>query len=239
MKIIIITKSILSVFLCSILTSCATHFGTLSSGVVEQKITYVDHASGSAETKKILGIGGLRKEGLVSEARRVLIKNRPLREGEQYVNYTIDFKYSIFPFLIKTKAIITADIIRFTNSASDNIYTEEYLNKIGIANDLFHIGDTVLFGDNLEGIVVMATGTDSYKISFKIKEERKTKEVSVDKLYTNRKSFKGYEIHESFTSKTYDSGEEKSVSGEIIKLGQNHLIIKLSSGNLVKCKYLE
>lgn len=215
------------------------HFGTLSSNVLEQNISYMDHASGTAETKKIFGIGGLGKDALVYEARRVLIKNRPLREGEQYLNHTVDFKYSFFPFIVKTKATVTADIIMFSNNASDSLYSKKYLHKIGLGNDLFHIGDTVLYGDDQEGVIQMATGTSSYKIAFKSKQKTKTRDIHIDKLYTNRKSFKGFAIHQAFTSKTYDSGEEKSVSGEIVKLGQNNLIIKLSSGNLVKCKYPE
>lgn len=98
-----------------LLTSCAFHMGSMNSSasLSSNNFKYVKLASGQAETIKFLGLGGLSKEGLVAEAKKNLLKNNPLKDGQALANIVVDFKYTYLLLLINTKAIITADIVEF------------------------------------------------------------------------------------------------------------------------------
>ncbi|TSA31017.1 MAG: hypothetical protein D4R64_18890 [Porphyromonadaceae bacterium] len=73
----------------------------------------VKSATGTAETTKVFGLGGLAKNALVFEAKNDLMMNYPLKEGQALANVTVDFKNSIIFFVIKQKVTVTADIVEF------------------------------------------------------------------------------------------------------------------------------
>ncbi len=85
-------NTLLLSFIILMFSQCATHTGTISSNYTNKPVQYVDIAEGIATTSKVLCIGGLSKDALVLEAKKSLMKNRPLKNGEQYLNYTIDLK---------------------------------------------------------------------------------------------------------------------------------------------------
>ena len=70
-------------------------------------------ASGTASTTKIFGLGGLAKNALVLDAKKDLLQNSPLKEGQALANVTVDFKNSIIFFVITEKVTVTADIVEF------------------------------------------------------------------------------------------------------------------------------
>lgn len=96
-------------------TSCATHWGMMTGNASLSsnnfKITKI--ATGSATATKIFGIGGLGKDALVLDAKKNLLQNYPLRDGQALANVTIDIKTSFIFFVIKEKATVTADIVEF------------------------------------------------------------------------------------------------------------------------------
>jgi len=96
-------------------SSCASHWGMMTGNASLSsnnfKITKI--ASGSAATTKIFGIGGLAKNAIVFEAKKDLIKNNPLKDGQALANVTVDIKTSVIFFVIIEKATVTADIVEF------------------------------------------------------------------------------------------------------------------------------
>jgi len=96
-------------------SSCATHWGTMngSASLSSNNFKIVKMASGTASTTKIFGFGGLAKDALVLEAKKDMMQNYPLREGQALANVTIDFKNSFMFFVNTNKVTVTADIVEF------------------------------------------------------------------------------------------------------------------------------
>jgi hypothetical protein len=108
-------KTIAGFLIISALTSCAFHTGVMNNSVQlnQNNFKYVRNATGVAKTTKIIGIGGNEKQALVAEAKKDLLDNYPLKDGQALENIVVDFKTSIFLFLTETKVTVTADIVEF------------------------------------------------------------------------------------------------------------------------------
>jgi hypothetical protein len=96
-------------------SSCAFHSGITSSSTSlnSNNFKMVKLAQGEASTTKIFGFGGLAKNAIVAEAKKDLMQNNPLKEGQALANVTVDFKTSFVFMVTKTKVTVTADIIEF------------------------------------------------------------------------------------------------------------------------------
>jgi len=96
-------------------TSCAMHTGIMSgnASLSSNNFKTIKCAIGSAGTTKILGIGGLGKQALVYEAKKDLLQNFPLKDGQALANVTVDFKTSFLLIVVTEKVTVTADIIEF------------------------------------------------------------------------------------------------------------------------------
>ena len=112
-----------------ILSSCATHIGIMSgnASISDANFNVAGLAIGTAKTQHILGFGGLGKDALILEAKRNLYTNYPLKKGQALANVTVDIKRSFFPFVMNTKAIISADVIDFNSEPSDSSFA--HFNK--------------------------------------------------------------------------------------------------------------
>ena len=124
-------------------TFCATHNGTISPSTINQNVKYIDITYGVNQINKYFGLGGLSHDALVLEAKRELIKNRPLRQNETYGNFTIDFKNTYTLFYFQTKVTMSADVVRFSNDTVGEPYSQKYksiLNRNRYSNELFNMG---------------------------------------------------------------------------------------------------
>ncbi len=114
-----VKKIAASAFVMLLLTSCALHFGELQSSVSLNQANFkiLKTASGSAQTKVVFGIGGLKQEALVAEARKDLTTKANLTEGQVLANLTMDYKTTFYPpyipVILIQKVTITADIVEF------------------------------------------------------------------------------------------------------------------------------
>jgi hypothetical protein len=108
-------KTIAGFLIISALTSCAFHSGMMNNSVQlnQNNFKYLRNASGVAKTTKIIGIGGNDRQALVAEAKKDLLDNYPLKDGQALANIVVDFKTSIFLVVIETKVTVTADIVEF------------------------------------------------------------------------------------------------------------------------------
>ena len=100
--------------------SCAVYSGLITGGANLQtnNFTYVaNDVQGTAKTTYIFGIGGLAKSALVAEAKKDLSKNHPLKAGQAYTNFVLDFRSSALPIVTGYKCTVTADIVEFTGSS--------------------------------------------------------------------------------------------------------------------------
>jgi hypothetical protein len=101
------------------LSSCAAfHSGYLanSAALSSGNFKYVImDAQGTSKATYFLGIGGLARTALVSEAKENLLDKYPLNDNQVLVNVTVNWKHSYYPFLllVTNKCTVTADIVEF------------------------------------------------------------------------------------------------------------------------------
>lgn len=110
-----IFKSIIIASLFLMLTSCAFHGGMMTgnASLSGNNFKTIKLVKGTAKTTKIFGIGGLGKNALVFEAKKDMLMNNPLKDGQALANVTVDFKIS-YIFIVNTeKVTVTADIVEF------------------------------------------------------------------------------------------------------------------------------
>lgn len=232
------------IFLSVILfTSCSVHLGTISSGSVDKNVVYEDIAYGVSQTSHVVGIGGLKHDALVFEAKRNLINNRPLKYDEQYLNYSIDFKRTYWPFFTRTKAMVSADVVRFSNKPNEDPYTEKYkklMSGKGLITNLFEIGDSIIY-KLADATIIGIEKVDVVRILYKTKSDKyKSKRVSIDKIFTSHKSFNGLNIGEGYVYPTpkVTSFKEEDVQVYSIKaLGVKSLLLIDHSKQVVEVKY--
>ena len=96
-------------------SSCATHWGMMTgnASLSSNNFKMVKMASGTSSTLKVFGLGGLANNAMVLNAKKDMLQNNPLKEGQALANVTVDFKNSIIFFLMTEKVTVTADIIEF------------------------------------------------------------------------------------------------------------------------------
>jgi hypothetical protein len=108
---------IINIFFLTLLSSCAHHFGIVqgSAALSKANFKYVEqNVSGIAEAHYIFGLGGLKKQTLVQEAKRNLMDIYPIGENQALVNISVNWKTSFFlPYYYKTKCTVSADIVEF------------------------------------------------------------------------------------------------------------------------------
>lgn len=96
--------------------SCAVHSGLITSGASLQSNNFSiveSNVQGVAKAKYIFGIGGLSKNALVAEAKKDLTQKHPLKAGQAYTNFIVDFKASYLPVVTGSRCTVTVDIVEF------------------------------------------------------------------------------------------------------------------------------
>ena len=108
-------KTLTYIIIVFLLSSCiAFHNGAISSGpLLSANDKFIEQATGHAECYSfflLLG-GGYFKQDMINQAKKDMMKNRPLKKGEYYANYTIDFKRTITLFIYTENDIwVNADV---------------------------------------------------------------------------------------------------------------------------------
>lgn len=108
-------KTAIVIFFAFLFSSCATHWGMMSgnASLSSNNFKMVKMASGTASTLKVFGLGGLAKNALVLNAKKDMLQNNPLKDGQALANVTVDFKNSFIFFINTEKVTVTADIVEF------------------------------------------------------------------------------------------------------------------------------
>ncbi|MEO1054122.1 MAG: DUF6567 family protein [Bacteroidota bacterium] len=146
-------KSINLIYLILIatLSSCAVHNGMMSGNTLPTpEARLVDMGVGVASTEKILGIGGLKKQALVLEAKKSLYATHPLQPGQSYANMSVDFKNSFFFLYNRTTVTVSADIMEWSSSkvGENGDLFKQIENTTDKSNELVATGDDALFFKN-------------------------------------------------------------------------------------------
>lgn len=223
----------------TLLSSCAFHSGTISSGPIEKRVVYTDMAVGVAQTQKLFGIGGISKDALVLEAKRKLVQNRPLQGDEQYVNYTIDFKTSFWPFYSQTIATVSADVVTPASAETKDLYSDNYKKKLfapTFNNDLFGVGDTIVYDNYFKGQILSFESKNKVRIMYRTQNDKiRTKIVSIYDIYTQLKEYKTYKLGGNFYfDKVNSGGGTKVINGKIWAVGLKSVLVYDYNNKLCK-----
>ena len=109
----------LSVALTLILSvsSCAFHTGMIQGSAILQSNNFVyvkRDVSGTAAASYFLGLGGLGKDELVSEAKKDVIAKNKIKDNQTLVNITVGAKRTIvFPLVFTNRYTMTADVVEY------------------------------------------------------------------------------------------------------------------------------
>jgi len=97
------------------LSACtAYHHGGISgAGVTDASHAVVDFAHGYAKVNRFLFLGGANRDVLIADAKRNMLLNHPLEEGQFFTNYIVDFKETFYFYGIhSTTVTITAEVVQ-------------------------------------------------------------------------------------------------------------------------------
>jgi hypothetical protein len=138
----------------TLLSACSFHLGNITAAPNGADFSYVGQATGQSSTFRLFGLGSINRDALVYDAKQALFNNRPLKPGEAYANFTVDFKFTIISFFTQTKVTVTADIIDYDAPPVDTVYGPIFLDKSKdekpFLETVLQVGDTITDeGDNL------------------------------------------------------------------------------------------
>lgn len=235
----------LTLIILMITSSCAFHIGTMSGNadLHGNSFELIDIAVGRASTLRVFGIGGLKKDAIVLEAKQNLYKNNPLKTGQAFANVTVDFKISHYLIVTKSDITISADIVQFNsqNGNNDSVQTVfKNIEKIGLRlkdpldsqfNETF-MGDSIVFikQEKIEkGKVIASTKQNDY---FFIKHTLNTEHSNILKIPKNKVYFiskpKLIETNTSLKLNQQIEFQRNGIqlNGKVIGLGFNEALIQ-------------
>ncbi len=217
-------KSLLIVLTIAFLNSCAFHSGYVSSSLAPENVIFEDLAYGFSETSHFLSFGGLKKNTLVLDAKKDLYRNHPLKKGERFINFTVDFKTTTILLFTNKRCTVSADVVTVGTEveSAEELYSSAYKNEIARASDvsqLFSIGDTVV-DYVLEPQIVKGFSSNGKIVLQRISEKGNTQnhKAKAIRFYITKGSYKGYSIGEVVRI--------KSRKYEIVALGLNRILYK-------------
>ena len=209
----ILIRFYLIALLC-LLTSCASHFGSINLGNIDSKISYKVNgiAIGKSQSTKILGIGGLNKNTLIFDAKQNLYKHTSLEERQILSNVTLDLKRSNYLLFQKTEAYITAEIIDFNTERINQNPTSNYAI---IQFNSHALGETV-YVQTPKGPTKGTVSSLRYN-RIQVISEKYTKSYKYEEIYTMKGKFvyRGHEI---------EVGKIFKVTGSLIGYGSDEVI---------------
>jgi hypothetical protein len=158
-----------------VFNSCAYHSGviTSSASLTNANFQVVELAIGKAQTTHVFGIGGLKSDAIVFEAKQDLLRKYPLKRGQVLANISVDFKRSFYLIVMFTEATITADIVDFSTPSKelefDQIYYENLdLRDTSYAN--FNLGDSayLIYDAKMKRAKIIGMSDDEFKVKYKV-----------------------------------------------------------------------
>ena len=252
-------KSLIHIFTVLLLSSCmAFHTGQISSGpLLSANDRCVDIASGYASTNIFLGIGGLSKDALVQLAKKDMMNNRPLKKGEYYSNFTVDFKRTVsIVTYVENEVFVHADILSVNEDKGMSVTVIDGFTKtekptvtltyVKTKQDSFYVGEKVVYRSPESPVFdftpyEISAFTSDEKVSLKsFKSTEENIYINPYNLgYSMDKERNGFKYGDSATYKpTNYIFPNKTVSGKIIATSSTRVLI-LRNGKTEELEYKE
>jgi len=125
------------------ISSCTVHTGALSGNNAGYNDRTVAIGYGIAEKTAFLGIGGLHKGAMVLEAKKNMYLNHPLKYGQAFSDYSVDFVKIYYPFVTNLRVMVSAEIIEEYKDHSKDKIEKNILTHPIYYNPTLAIGDSV------------------------------------------------------------------------------------------------
>jgi hypothetical protein len=138
------------------LSSCMViHSGNVSSGTLQNfNDEHVAIATGVSKSLIFFGLAGDYSNEMILDAKMNLFRNRPLREGEYYTNFTCDISRKIIlGVFFETRVTVSAEVLRPHSVRDDDPHPKaKFAEFTGVAagenllvngTDTFRLGRTV------------------------------------------------------------------------------------------------
>lgn len=239
---------IFTLLVCFFTSSCAFHSGMMTgnAAISDSNFQYVALAKGTATTTHFLGIGGLKKDALMFEAKKDLLRRYPLRKGQALANVTVDVKRTFVFIVMKTRATVTADVIDFNPSDISTDFAQ--INASHRLDDLNHalIGcnttDSVLFAHDKSYTKGLILGFYSNYVKLRystapgvefVKNASNDDVLVIKKQSSNVKNF-GFEVGDKVK---FLSSNGQIKEGVVFGLHKSHIGVKYSFDSQGKFKW--
>ena len=224
----ILSYKVILVFVVLTLTACTmVHKGQIVSLDYGQTVSPQNQAIGIASAYYFLGLGGAGTVTLLKKAKDDLIRNRPLKDGEKYVNVNLNSSTFFFFFFTRHRYAITADVLS-TNPIIKDSSLQSIDNTIKTTS-FFEVGDSLFSTFGYEGLYV--SQTDYGKIKF-INTKEKIEYLNKNNLFKKLDSYKGFKIGQVVkVSVAYPN------SAIIVGFGLTKVLLQDSEKSMLKMKY--
>jgi len=217
--------------------------GTTTPSTAGEKVIYTDFAVGTAQSNRIFGLGGMRKDALILEARRQMATARPLLDDEEYEHITTDIKHSFILMVHRIKVTMSADVVKHVPDTKGIRYTERYKEKVfqnSAKDSTFHVGQSIVTYLGVQGVILEnRNNSRSLVLTKNVHGEIITRKISHKKLFSVEGEWNGYSVGQSIVIKPeIDLGP---INGTIIGIGKKRLLVKDALGefNSLNLKAIE
>lgn len=210
-------KKLIPLFTSFLLISCSTYYGNLTGNTfTNQKIEAT--AIGSSSAKYVLGIGGNNRSALVLEAKKNLYENFPLKQNQNYSNFSVDFKNSFYFLFASQKVIVSADIVTINKGSNSQNETPNLIQNQFYPNDAVYVysklGKVISVDNNKVKVI-----TDN---DLKIKDYNKN-----DVFLINNRFQPEYEINATITYKVESSAYVPQYkNAKILAIGLTKILVE-------------
>lgn len=224
----ILSYKVILVFVVLTLTACTmVHKGQIVSLDYGQEVSPQNQAVGTYSVNYLFGLGGTSTTVMLKEAKDDLIRNRPLKEGEKYVNVNLNSSTFFFLFFTIHRYTITADVLSTNPIIKDN--SLQSIDKTIKTTSFFEVGDSLFSTFGYEGLYV--SQTDYGKIKF-INTKEKIEYLNKNNLFKKLDSYKGFKIGQVVkVSVAYPN------SAIIVGFGLTKVLLQDSEKTMLKMKY--
>jgi hypothetical protein len=211
------------------LNSCAFQTGAMSgnAAITNDDFQVVGLAKGTAKSVRIFGIGGLKKEALVLEAKENLYYNFPLKRGQALNNVTVDISNKFALVYHETVITVSAEVVDF-NTGSD----QKFFNRKSFE---IKVGDTVKAVMNQKIHWAMVTSNDGIiaKVEYVLNDENMSRSIATEEL-------KSWNIPKTIGGRNFNIADKirfekggRLFVGQIIAYSKNEIILRyLGYGDL-------
>jgi hypothetical protein len=227
------------------LSNCTVHRSTLLGSRCNGNCSYQNIAYGSVEKQQIFGIGGNKINAMLFEAKKNLYRTYPLRKGQFYDNFVVDYKTTYYPFVKITLVTVTADVVIAEGVLSEQLFSPEYslaldAGKTTSINGV-SLSDSVVYVDGgklQKGILVDFQNSKAKILVYNKEGNQVFKKVPAKKLFTidneEIEDITDLESGQVLEITSNSAKESETTVKEIIGLRKDKVLISSKSKNSAK-----